>query len=113
MLDLDLDYSMRLRRSGWRVAQDKSITVFHVGGGTPQLQRKRVLRFYKCRWYLLRKHGLIKNAELARAVILTRLKIEKLMLQIFGKFQFKNPAVLEDKLIGRQNLIDYCSENYR
>jgi GT2 family glycosyltransferase len=113
MLDLDLDYSMRVRRGGWRVIPDKSLKVFHVGGGTPQLARKRILRWYKCRWYLLRKHGLIKSPRMAKALILARLHVEKLILLVFGKFRYKNPEVYADKLIGRQDLITYCSENYR
>jgi GT2 family glycosyltransferase len=113
MLDLDLDYSMRLRKSHWGVIADRAIKVFHVGGGTPQLQRKRLLRFYKCRWYLLRKHNLIQNAALARAVILLRLRIEGLILKLAGPYFFRNQEILSDKLIGRQDLIDYCSANYR
>jgi GT2 family glycosyltransferase len=113
MLDLDLDYSMRVRRSGWKVIPDRSLTVFHVGGGTPQLTRKRILRWYKCRWYLLRKHALIQFPRLAKAIILMRLQIERLMLVVFGGFLYKNPEILADKLIGRQDLITYCSENYR
>lgn len=113
MLDLDLDYSMRVRRNGWKVIPDTSLTVFHVGGGTPQLTRKRILRWYKCRWYLLRKHGLIGSPTLARAFILARLHMEKLLLQTFGRFLYKNPEVFADKVIGRQDLIDYCRDNYR
>jgi len=113
MLDLDLDYSMRLRRNNWKIVADRSIRVFHVGGGTPQLQRKRILRFYKCRWYLLRKHGRFTSVALARAVILMRLQFEKLILKLFGRFLFRKPEILEDKVLGRQNLIDYCRGNYR
>jgi GT2 family glycosyltransferase len=113
MLDLDLDYGIRLRRNQWKIVADRSITVFHVGGGTPQLQRKRILRFYKCRWYLLRKHGRIRNAGLARAIILMRLRFEKMILQLLGPYLFRNPEILADKLIGRQDLITYCRDNYR
>src|ERR1700680_3401525 len=38
-LDVDLDYSMRLRRNSWKVATDPSLKAFHEGGGTPQPQR--------------------------------------------------------------------------
>ena len=113
MLDLDLDYSMRLRRNNWKVVADPSIKVFHVGGGTPQLQRHRLLRFYKCRWYLLRKHGRIRNPALARTVILMRLRFDVLILKLFGPYLFPNPEILADKVIGRQNLIAYCRDNYR
>jgi GT2 family glycosyltransferase len=112
-LDVDVDYSMRLRKCGWKVATDASIKVFHVGGGTAMLQRHRVLHFYKSRWYLLRKHGLIWNAGLARALILARLLLEQGVLCVFGGYLFKNPEVLEDKVLGRQALISYCRENYR
>jgi GT2 family glycosyltransferase len=113
MLDLDLDYSMRLRRNNWKIAADTSIQVFHVGGGTPQSQSKRILRFYKCRWYLLRKHGRIRNPALARTVILMRLRFDVLILKLFGSYLFPNPEILADKLLGRQNLISYCRDNYR
>jgi hypothetical protein len=113
MLDLDLDYSMRLRRNHWGVIADRAITVFHVGGGTPQLQRKRLLRFYKCRWYLLRKHGRIRNAALARWAILLRLRAEQLTIKLLGRYLFRDPEILSDRLIGRQDLITYCSANYR
>jgi GT2 family glycosyltransferase len=113
MLDLDLDYSMRLRKNHWKVVADRAIKVFHVGGGTPQLQRKRLLRFYKCRWYLLRKHGIIRNAGLARTMILMRLRFDQLILNLFGKYLFPDPEILSDKLIGRRDLIAYCSSNYK
>ncbi|MGB0064651.1 MAG: glycosyltransferase, partial [Terracidiphilus sp.] len=58
-LDVDVDYSMNLRRRGWKVEVDPAIKVFHVGGGTPQLMRHRVLHFYRSRWHLLRKYGLM------------------------------------------------------
>ena len=112
-LDADLDYSMRLRRSGWRIATDPSLRAFHVGGGWSQLQRHRVLRFYRSRWYLLRKHKLITNARLARAFVLTRLRAERMILKLFGTFLFRNPDVLSEKILGRRELISYCRKHYR
>lgn len=112
-LDVDLDYSMRLRRSGWRVSTDDSIKVFHIGGGTPQLQRDRVLLFYKSRWRLLRKHGLMPSPRLARALILARLACEQKILQFFGRFMFKTPEILEDKILGRKAIVSYCQTHYR
>ncbi len=112
-LDADLDYSMRLRRSGWKIATDPSLRAFHVGGGWSQPQRHRVLRFYKSRWYLLRKHNLITNARLARAFVLTRLRAERMILKLFGTFLFRNPDVLSEKILGRRELISYCREHYR
>jgi len=112
-LDVDLDYSMRLRRCGWHVRTDPFVKVFHVGGGTPQLQRNRVLNFYRSRWYLLRKHGLLPRPRLARAMILGRLVCEEKILQFFGRYLFRRPEVLEDKILGRKAIISYCQASYR
>jgi GT2 family glycosyltransferase len=112
-LDVDVDYSMKLRRQGWKVEADPSIEVFHVGGGTPQFMRQRVLHFYKSRWRLLRKHGLMRNPRLARAFILARLTCEKAILQLFGRFLFSNAEVLDDKILGRKALLAYCRSNFR
>lgn len=111
-LDVDVDYSMRLRRNGWRVEVDNSIRTFHVGGGTPQGGDKRLLRFYKSRWYLLRKHALIKNARLARTFILARLLLEWVALRVFGKMMFRTDEALAHKVAGRRELIAFCREHY-
>jgi GT2 family glycosyltransferase len=112
-LDVDLDYSMRLRKAGWKVAVDPYLKALHAGGGTVQLQRHRVLRYYKNRWYLLRKHGLITNVPAARVFILTRLLLERTILKLFGMFLYRTPEVRTEKILGRQNLIIYCRANYR
>jgi GT2 family glycosyltransferase len=112
-LDVDLDYSMRLRRGGWSVKTDTAIRVFHVGGGTAVLQRNRVLHFYKSRWYLLRKHRLLPSPPLARTLILARLACEELLLKIFGRYLFKRSDVLEDKILGRRAIVSYCQAHYR
>lgn len=112
-LDVDVDYSMILRRNGWKVDVEPSIKVFHVGGGTSQLQRHRVLRFYKTRWYLLRKHHVIKNASAARGLILARLRFEQLCLTLFGRVMFSSPEVRSEKLLGRRDVISYCRDYYR
>jgi len=112
-LDVDVDYSIRLRRGGWKVEVDPAIEVFHVGGGTPQLMRHRVLHFYKSRWRLLRKYGLVPCPRLARVFILARLTCEKAILEIFGRFLFSNAEVRDDKILGRKELLAYCRANFR
>jgi GT2 family glycosyltransferase len=112
-LDVDVDYSMRLRRRGWKVEVDPSIKVFHVGGGSPQLLRHRVLHFYKSRWRLLHKHKLMWSPRLARAVILARLVCEKKVLQLFGRLLFSSAEVLNDKILGRNALLSHCRTNFR
>lgn len=111
-LDVDLDFSMRLRRKGWRVDVDQSVRVFHVGGGTLQAGNKRLLRFYKSRWRLLRKHSLIRNARLARTFILARLVLEWIALRVFGKIIFRSDEILARKVAGRRELIAFCREHY-
>lgn len=112
-LDVDIDYSMRLRRRGWKVEVEPTIRVYHVGGGTPQSQRQRVLDFYKGRWRLLRKHGLIPYPRLARALIVMRLACEKLVLHLFGRALFPGREVRNDKILGRKQLLAYCRTTYR
>lgn len=112
-LDADLDYSMRLRRNGWKVAADPRLKAFHAGGAWRQLQRHRVLRFYKSRWYLLRKYNLITNVGMARTFILARLRLEQLFLELFGLFMFRSPEILSEKRLGRRELIAYCRDHYR
>ncbi len=111
-LDVDVDYSMRLRRKGWRIAIDPAIEVFHLGGGTSQSMRHRVLHFYKSRWRLLRKHALLPAPRLARAIILVRLACEKAILHIFGRLLFPSAEVRDDKLLGRTELLNYCRANF-
>jgi GT2 family glycosyltransferase len=104
---------MRLRKNGWRIATDQLLKVFHEGGGTPQLQRHRLLRFYKSRWYLLRKHGVITHVGAARAFIIARLLLERMILRVFGTILFQSRDVWADKVLGRQELISFCREHYR
>jgi hypothetical protein len=112
-LDVDVDYSIRLRRHGWKVEVDPAIRVFHVGGGTAQLERHRVLHFYKSRWRLLTKHKLMTSPRLARALILLRLVGEKAILQLFGRVLFSRAEVRRDKILGRKELLAYCRANFR
>jgi len=111
-LDVDVDYSMRLRRRGWKIEVESSIKAFHVGGGTVQAQRNRVLHFYTSRWHLLRKHKVMWSPRLARAVILARLVCECNMLVLFGSRLFRTPEVLEDKLLGRKALLSLVREHF-
>ena len=112
-LDVDVDYSIRLRRGGWKIEVDPNIKGFHVGGGTAQTQRNRVLHFYMSRWHLLRKHKLMWSPRFARAIILSRLVCEQKILDAFGHRLFSSAEVLEDKVVGRRTLLAYCRTNFR
>lgn len=56
-LDADIDFSMRVSRSRWKLlAVEPSLTAIHVGGGSPQTVVRRVVRFHRNRYLLLSKH---------------------------------------------------------
>jgi GT2 family glycosyltransferase len=111
-LEPDNDFCIRIRRQGWVVKSSSEIKAFHEGGGTPQRASDRVLRYYKNKWYLLRKHGKVRNVALVRAAILLRLRVEYLVLLLFGRLLFSDREVLLDKLSGRRRIISYCKEHY-
>lgn len=112
LLDLDLEFGMRVNRSRWKTKIDTNLVIFHTGGGTPMLVSHRLLRFYRNRWLLLRKHHKITYPKFARSIILARLKLEYWLLRISGTFLFPNAEVRQDKLSGRKRLIRHCQENY-
>lgn len=106
-LDLDVDLCMRARRAGWEVAHTPTLTAFHEGAGTPQRTSERVLRFYKNRWRLLRKFGLIHRPALVRALILGRLAGELAALHLAGPLLVRDPKARRDKLAGRRRTLAY------
>ncbi len=110
-LDLDHDFSMRMNRAGWGVAICPEPRVFHEGGGSPQLMRHRLLRSYKNRWYLLKKFDRIPAPALLRILIGLRLRIEYLILVLFGRLLFRDPWFREDKILGRKELIAFWNRN--
>jgi GT2 family glycosyltransferase len=111
-LDLDIDFGMRMNRSRWKVAVAANARIFHEGGGAPQLMRNRVARYYKNRWYLLKKFHRIRLPRLVKMLILIRLYFEFAILRLAGVFLFPDPAVRHDKLTGRRELIRLCAETF-
>lgn len=111
-LDLDHDFSMRINRSGWKIAVAENPRIFHEGGGTPQLTRNRVLRFYKTRWYLLNKFRRVPLRKLVRRLILLRLWGEYILLLTLGVLFVPDKVSRQDKLEGRLQLIRFCSKQY-
>jgi GT2 family glycosyltransferase len=112
-LEPDSDLCLRMRENGWTVKQSSELKAYHEGGGTPQQASDRVLRFYKNRWYLLRKYGRVKNVAMVKNLILFRLRMEYLALLLFGKLVFSNKETLRDKVSGRRRVISYCKENFK
>jgi len=112
-LDPDTDLCLKLRSRGWEVEHSSEVTAFHEGGGTAQTTSDRVLRFYKNRWYLLKKHGKIKSVFIARNLILLRLRAEYLTLLLLGNLLYRNREIARDKLLGRRRVLEYCRQHYR
>jgi GT2 family glycosyltransferase len=111
-LDLDHDFSMRINRSRWKTRVCTAVRIFHKGGGTPQRTSKRVLRFYKNRWYLLKKFERISNLHVARHLILLRLSLELIFLKSFGSYYIRDVDILKDKVEGRRDLLRCCKQSY-
>ncbi|MFY9821163.1 MAG: glycosyltransferase [Thermoanaerobaculia bacterium] len=108
-LDLDHDLSMRLRRAGYHLKVRPDLLAFHEGGGAPQATSARVLRSYKNRWLLLRKHGKLRRTTLVRTLVLLRLRTEWLALKLGAALWDR----WTEKAQGRRALIRWCAENYR
>lgn len=111
-LDADIDFSMRLRNSGWDIQVDSRLLAYHKGGGSLQTTSKRVLRHHKNRWLLLAKHKRLPLACLLKAGLVTRHFFEYACLRIAGKLLIKNSSILKDKLHGRRQLLSKVWSGY-
>ncbi|MFN0015272.1 MAG: glycosyltransferase family 2 protein [Saprospiraceae bacterium] len=111
-LDADVDHAMRIHRSRWLCEYAPDVAVFHVGGGSIGADSRRVLMYYDSRWKLLKKHGKIAWPAMLRALVLARIFLELTLLRTAGRFLFKDPAVLADKVVGRKKLLAFCAKNY-
>jgi GT2 family glycosyltransferase len=112
-LDADTDFSMRLRRSGWRIAMNDRVRIQHEGAGSPQTTAKRVVRHHVNRWRLLEKHGLISHPRLLRGALAMRHAAELLWLSrpaLLWRGDFTTRA---DKVHGRRQLMSMVWNSYR
>ncbi|MCH4822762.1 glycosyltransferase [Gramella lutea] len=105
-LELDHDICMRASRKGWKI-QVMPLRAFHKGSGTPQQVGKRVVRFYKNRWYLLRKFRKVKLENLTAILISFRLSIELLLIWSIGPLYYKDRSTVQDKAYSRRKMISY------
>lgn len=111
-LDIDHEFSMSMNRAGWKVMISDRLRACHEGGGTKTRGSRRLLLFYKARWYLLRKFGKVPAPGLVKALILLRLRLELAVLHVLGGWLYRDAETRADKLQGRRDLIAYCRENY-
>jgi GT2 family glycosyltransferase len=97
VLDADLDLSMRIHRSKWKLLFNEQIILSHSGGNSYKINYKRVLLFYKSRWKLLRKHNLIKFPHLTKTLIQARLNVELFILTVLCFVKWNDPQIREKK----------------
>ncbi len=102
--DADIDFSMKVNRSSNIIGVEEKIILQHEGGGSPQLTSKRVVRFYKNRLLLLKKHNLLPIPIVLKLAIIFRSACEFLFLSLCGWFMFASPQ-LKDKLKSRAMII--------
>ncbi|MBE9109133.1 glycosyltransferase family 2 protein [Nodosilinea sp. LEGE 07298] len=111
-LDADVDFSMNLRRAGWQIHYQPDLCAFHKGGGSFQTTATRVARYHKNRWRLLEKHGYLPPSTIFKAALAMRHTLEYCILKIGGRRLFKDPISLQDKLDGRQKLLQGVWSGY-
>jgi len=104
-LDADTDFSMRLRKGGWRLTKSEDVVAYHEGGGSPQSTAKRVARHHRNRWRLLQKHGKLGFPNLLRGLLSLRFGVEYGVLRLFGPVLYRDYEVRRDKVRGRRKLL--------
>jgi len=112
LLDVDLDFFLRLDNAGWDVEYDSEIRAYHEGGGTPQSSATRVLRHHRDRWRLLRKHDRVSVPSLTKCFLFTRHVLEYGILSLGGTALFSDKKQLQDKQTGRHKLIKRVWRDY-
>lgn len=112
-LDLDHDLCMKAWEGGWIVRHDPELVAVHEGSGAPQSTEDRVRRFYCSRWRLLRNHGRIRSPRLVRALVLARLRVERVLLLGLTILSGSRREHWRRKLEGRRELIELVRTEWR
>lgn len=101
-LDVDVDFGLRLLERGWKVAQDSSLRVFHVGGGSELGSGERLEQFYRDRWQSLSKHRGVRWPRLLKGFVRTRLGLEYLTLKALLRLRFRTSERIRWAAEGRR-----------
>jgi GT2 family glycosyltransferase len=112
VLDADLDISMRIHRSRWKLLFNENIIVSHMGGNSYKINYKRVLLFHESRWRLLREHGIIVHPNLAKVALNTRIRLELIALYLLRSISKNDKEKYREKAEGRKILLEK-SKNYK
>lgn len=66
----DLDLCLRIRRAGWKVFYDPSISILHHKGGSSSTRTFRTtVDFYHAMWIFYRKHHARQNSVVTNALV--------------------------------------------
>jgi len=113
LLDVDLDFFLRLNEAGWGVEYNPEIRAYHEGGGTPQSTATRVVRHHRDRWHLLRKHGRVQFPRLTKFLLFLRHALEYGAIALGGSVLFPVRERRRDKQNGRRQLIQKVWTDYQ
>lgn len=113
LLDVDLDFFLRIAQDGWMIEYDSKIRAYHEGGGSPQATATRVLRYHRDRWHMLSKHGKIVLPSMVKAGLALRHCIEYGVIWVLGILMLSGGEERSEKLKGRRDLLCRVWSEYR
>ena len=113
LLDVDLDFFLRLNGAGWKVEYNPDIRAYHEGGGSPQTTATRVVRHHRDRWCLLRKHERVSFPRMTKGLLFFRHVLEYGAIILGGPMLFPDEERRRDKQLGRRQLIRKVWEDYK
>jgi glycosyltransferase involved in cell wall biosynthesis len=106
VLDADLDISMLIHRSKWKLIYTKEIILSHQGGNSYKVNSKRVILFHESRWKLLKKYDLVPFPALAKLFIKTRIGFEVAAFKLLSAFSKSSSDKYTEKIKGRKTLLE-------
>jgi len=105
-LEADVEFCMRVEKYfPGGLQQCQATRVVHEGGANPIHRNKRVLEWYRSRWYILSKHGMIKHPRMLKGIIRMRLQAEKGVSGILAMLLPEKAGHWQQKRVGRQALL--------
>jgi GT2 family glycosyltransferase len=112
-LDADIDLSLRLQNSGWKIEIDPTLVCHHLGSGSPQSTVARVKRFHRNRLRLLQKHHMIGWKQGVLLLLTLRHLIEWVILLVGSLAPSRESRTYAEKRAGRVDLLRSVFREYR
>ncbi|MDQ6755970.1 MAG: glycosyltransferase [Bacteroidota bacterium] len=104
VLDADIDLSMNIHRSQWKLIFDHKIIVSHKGGNSYKVNYKRVNLYHHSRWNLLRKHNQLQAPFFIKFLLNARVILEIFIFYSLKVLKYKKSNYSE-KILGRRILL--------